>query len=461
VGTPRRFAVVALGAFLVALLVAVPAAAQVRTYLFRYGPIRMGGYQVRLPKEWVPTPKLTGFVTAMEAHLVYRNGRQVPIRRVMMHHIVFLDAGAPGARRHTSCAGRAGEPFYGTGEERERLVLPRGYGYHVGSRDRWRMQTMLMSHSLASQKIYVHYRVRIDTSRRLTPVTPLWLRANGCARSPSYTINGGGAPGSVAQRSFEWRMPISGRIVAAGGHLHGGAVDMWLSQPRCADRRLADTPPLYGLPNDPVYHVNPALHEPGPVATGYFLSQRGIPVRRGEPLKVTADYDGQWPHERVMAIMHVYVAHARGLDKVGCTALPRDIHTLWTRRVGVHAPPHFAVPLSALDSKGRPYVLARPAGPDSVFAGNATVDLWRSEFSRPNLSIPVGARIQWRFRDPFAHNVLLADGPRAVGSPSLSRGRTYSHRFWVPGTYRLFCYLHPVTMHEVVTVRPRDPAPSG
>src|SRR5205823_981924 len=140
--------------------------------------------------------------------------------------------------------------------------------------------------------------------------------------------------------------------------------------------------------------------------------------------KVTADYDGQWPHERVMAIMHVYVAHARGLDEVGCTALPRDIHTLWTRGVGVHAPPHFVVPLSALDSKGRPYVLARPAGPDSVFAGNGTVDVWHSEFSRPNVSIPVGASIQWRFRDPFAHNVLLADGPRAVGSPSLSRGRT-------------------------------------
>jgi len=461
VATSRRFAVVALGASLVALLLAAPAVGQVRTYLFRYGPIQIGGYQVRFPKEFVPTPGVTGFVTGMDAFLVYRDGRRVPIRKVMMHHIVFLDAGSPGARRHTTCAGRSGEPFYGTGEERERLVLPPGYGYHVGRRDRWRMQTMLMSHTLGVQRIYVHYRVTVDTSRRLTPVTPLWLRASGCTRVPSYTVNGSGVPGSIAQRSFQWRMPLSGRIVAAGGHLHGGAIDMWLSQPRCADRRLVDTPPLYGLPADPVYHINPALHEPGPISTGYFLSRRGIPVRRGERLKVTADYDGQWPHERVMAIMHVYVAHARGLDKVGCTALPRDIRTLWRRRVGVRSPPHFVVPLSALDSKGRPYALARPAGPDAVFSGNATVNLAHSEFLPANVSIPVGATIQWRFRDPFAHNVLLADGPRAVGSPSLRRGHTYEHRFWVPGTYRLFCYLHPVTMHEIVTVRPPEPAASG
>ena len=48
-------------------------------------------------------------------------------------------------------------------------------------------------------------------------------------------------------------------------------------------RRLLDTAPRYGMPDDLYYRARPLLHEPGPIDTRYFLSETGIQVRRGEP----------------------------------------------------------------------------------------------------------------------------------------------------------------------------------
>ena len=53
---------------------------------------------------------------------------------------------------------------------------------------------------------------------------------------------------------------------------------------------------------------------------------------------------------------------------------------------------------------------------------------------------------------PYPHDVTLANGPRAFGSQYLARGGHWSKRFDVPGTYQIYCTLHPVSMHEIVTV---------
>ena len=51
------------------------------------------------------------------------------------------------------------------------------------------------------------------------------------------------------------------------------------------------------------------------------------------------------------------------------------------------------------------------------------------------------------------HNVTLADGPRGFSSEHLSDGRTCRKRLTVPGRYKLFCGLHPVSMTQTVRVR--------
>ena len=49
--------------------------------------------------------------------------------------------------------------------------------------------------------------------------------------------------------------------------------------------------------------------------------------------------------------------------------------------------------------------------------------------------------------------MTLAYGPVGFASRWKSRGESYTRRFNVPGTYRLFCSLHPIAMNQVVDVR--------
>ena len=173
----------------------LPGAAQAarKTVVLRSAPVAMAGFNVEFPKLWVPTPKLDGYVVGMDARLVDTKGKPVTIRDVMLHHVVFYKRVKPASQ--SACAGQSQEAFYGTGEEKQQLRLPSGYGYPVGKAERWKMNAMLMSHSLRSLKVRVEYTVTIETGVKLEPVIPLWVRANGCGDAVSYPVWGGGGPG--------------------------------------------------------------------------------------------------------------------------------------------------------------------------------------------------------------------------------------------------------------------------
>jgi hypothetical protein len=413
----------------------------------------LGNFATLTPKVGVRAPERDGWVTHMNAVLVDMHGRRVRVGRVMLHHILFLNDGAYNGAHKGSCAGRHGEPFYGSGEEHQELRLPQGYGYRVHARDNWRMQVMLMSHSLPRLRVRVRYRYTFVRGRRLTPVRPFWIRANGCYNDqPSYTVYGGGKPGSVARKRWRWRVPFDGRIVAAGGHLHGGSLNMTLTDPGCGGRTLLDTAPLYGRPDHPAYAMRPILHEPGPINTRYFLSRRGIPVRRGQILDLTGLYDAEHPRPRVMSIMHVYVARG-GPRAPRCAVLPRDRRELRLPYRGRTQPPYVRVPLNGLGAAGRTYVIDQPPGATRYAAGDVTTVLRGSRFLDEKLSIPFRAHVTWVFADPIWHNVLYANGPRVHGTPVLRDNRRFTVSFDVHGTYQFFCYLHPMTMHQQVTVR--------
>ena len=447
-----------LAAAAVALLLlcgAAPAGAATKTYRLHSGPVDIGGFATKLPKVRIPAPRVDGYVTGMQTRLVDRRGRRVSIRDVMLHHIVFLNDGDGRQRAmRGSCEGRFGEPFYGTGEEHQQLVLPRGYGYHVHRRDRWRMQTMLMSHSLRSERVYVQYDVTVVTGRRMRNVRPFWIRANGCASNhPSYTVEGGGPPGSTTTRTFHWKVPMTGRIVAATGHLHGGARNMTLDEPSCQNRTLFDTRPLYAPPDDIVYTLRPILHEPGPIATRHFLSEDGIPVRKGEILDLHGLYDGRYPRARVMSVMHLYIVPTGHLGP-RCAPLPPDRRQFWLRTKGTTEPPYEPVPLNMLQPDGSIKAVDELPGPVTEVSGpTADVAVQGGRFTPSRISIPVGTRLTWRFGDAEAHNVLFASGPRVVGTPTRRRGQSDTRTFNLAGRYQLFCYLHPVTMQQEVIVR--------
>jgi plastocyanin len=434
---------------LVLLAVAAPAHAETRTITLKYGPVHMGGYNVEFPKAPVDAPKLNGYVTHMTASLVDKHGKEITIRDVMLHHLVFH---RHGPRPDLGpCTSRSGEAIYGTGEENEDLRFPGGYGYKVSKADKWRITAMLMSHSERSIDAYIQYKVTVVTGRPMKNVEPFWVRANGCGAQVSYAVLGDGGPGSTYARHYDWKVPFDGRIVASGGHLHGGAQDMWMSEPACGDRRILDNTPHFGTPDHIYYKARPILHEPGPFDTRYFMSREGIPVHKGEIIRLNANYDNSAPHPRVMAISHVYVTPDSSIPK-GCAPLPADAIEVTKPGPFRAEPPAVSVPLNRITPGGKTESFTLdPADAKPVKSGS-TVELLDNKFSPRHISLPVGGSVTWRFADAIPHNVLFASGPRLVGSPTLSDGKTYTTTFTKAGHYELFCYLHPMTMHEVVEV---------
>jgi plastocyanin len=456
-----KLAILAVTVTLAALAFAAPAGAEVTTYTFRYGPITISPYEVKQSVDvgGVPRPDVSGYITGMDVDIVDASGRQIPIRRIMLHHIVFQDLGHADqtCSKFTLLDSRTQVPalaerFYAAGEERNVLRLPAGYGYQFKASDPWVMYWMLMNHRPTTQTGYIQYHVTVDTSPDLTPVRPIWLDVRNCRTDPVFTVPGGGRRGSIYSRSTTWTAPQAGRLVAAGGHVHGGGEDLVLSQPDCSGRRLGTLRPAWGLPSHPFYNVRPVLHEPGPISMSGFTTQKGIPLAAGEQVRLTANYDDQRLHSRVMGISMAYFAP--DVNVTGrCAPLPDDITTYRTTLPHRTRPPVYPVPLTGLDAAGHAHTISRPPGPTRHLGSGASVAVGDTWFADPNVALRRGATLRWRFGGRLLHNVTVANGPRGFASVHLDGGRQFSHRFTVPGTYRLFCALHPVAMTETVTVR--------
>ena len=297
---------------LMALLGLAPAAeARVKDLRLRYGPIPLEPAGIVFHNTRVRTPQVAGFVTRIHAYAVDRRGRRLDSGRVMLHHAVFRRRITPkydlecNTRRET-------EPFYATGEEDETLRLPRGSGLRVTPHDRWLVRWMLMNHTDLARKVFIQYDVRVDTSRAIVPVRPLWARVVKC-REEYFDVPGGGAPGSVFTKARDIAVARTGRIVMATGHLHGGAIGLTLSEPRCAGRTIFAARPVYRS-------ETAGLHD-GPVHVTSFTSPVGIPIFRGQVLTLAATYDNSVKREDVMGTMHIYVAAGRPAA-FDCAPLP-------------------------------------------------------------------------------------------------------------------------------------------
>lgn len=432
------------------LVLAAPANAAVEKVVVRQGPLAMNPYEVRYTTQStrsVRAPGLDGYLVRMRARVVDEAGTPIPVQRVMLHHVVYKTRG----RRDPVCGGS--ESFYGTGEENQELRLPPGYGYRIRRRDRWMAGWMLMNHRAAPDRAYIEYTAWVETSRRLRGVRPYWVRATGCEhpRDPIFNVPGGRRRGARFAKTASWTVPRSGRIVAGGSHVHGGALALRLSQPRCRNRALMVSRPLYGLPDHPYYNVLPVLHEPGPVATGWLTSRGGIAVAKGEQLRIRSVYDGERPHVRVMGIWHLYLAPARA-PRRRCERLPGDLEQTLPSVPHRASPPAVTVPLVGLDPSGQAVTIDRPPGPTVPRGRRVAVTVGDRSFSIRNLAIPTGASVTWRFRGSGLHDVTLANGPIGFGVPWSERGHVYTRRFSVPGAYRIFCSLHPIEMTQAIDV---------
>jgi plastocyanin len=402
----------------------------------------------------------------MSARLVYADGKPVPIANTMLHHVVMLDIGRYlGDKQDATCDAfrrfdsrtylpLRGVRFYGLGEERAKEDLPAGYGYPTRAADKWAMTYMLMNHLPHAETVFIEYKMTVETQQVLKPVTAVWLDVNNCNLDPVYDIPGGERPGALTTRSTTWTAPQAGRIVLAAGHMHGGGRVLRVSKPDCGDQTLFRSLPEWGRPSHPYYQVRPLLHEPGPIATSYTRSETGIPVAAGERIELQSTYDAQLPHARVMGIVLIAFAPDPSVIEK-CAPLPADKRTYFTRHDGVRKAPRITVPITAVRRSGaRAQIIQRPPGATVWLKGEGDVDIRNYAFAPANLSIRRGREVHWRFFDSELHNVTFANGPRAFSSDNLDDGGGYVHRFRTPGTYRLFCTLHPTVMSATITVRP-------
>jgi plastocyanin len=366
----------------------------------------------------------------MSADVVDLDGNPVPNAHVMLHHVVFVKVLHPDytCRAFIGYDGVASpfpaERFYAEGEEHMSLALPDGYGYPNKRTDVWGLVYMLMNHHAHADTVRVRYHVRYATGEDLQAVRPLWLDVRNCEADPIFNVPGTGGPASSYAQHSDFTMPESGRLVAGGAHLHGGGLALELTN-RTWNGRLFSSLPTWGgeMPL-------PMMHEPGPMAMTAFSAAPGVPVRAGDTLRLTATYDNSGPHTRVMGIMILYFAAGPVDGAAPASIAPGGV---------AGRPPVMRLPL-----------LKQPSGALARNVRGTWVGDYR--FGVQRVSVKRGTLFTWRFVGAQDHDVTLASGPVGFASPSRRQG-SFRFRFTRPGTYRLFCSLHPTRMTQVVTVR--------
>src|SRR3954468_12778951 len=236
----------------VLLYAAAPAAADFKTETFRF-PVNVKGYQVKQEMTYgVAHPQVDGHIVGMSTNVVNADGSPVPIQRLMLHHIVFsqlfvqnpLCPNYRGFDANQTLPGLA-TPLYGAGEERNILALPPGYGLRLHTNDTWLMTWMLMNHRKTKDSAFIEWKVTYTTEPQ-QDVNLYWLDVENCKADPIFSVPGGGKPGSTYTKTAEITMPESGHVVAAGGHVHGGAYGLDISQADCAHRPIAQLQPARG-----------------------------------------------------------------------------------------------------------------------------------------------------------------------------------------------------------------------
>ncbi|MFD0855145.1 hypothetical protein ACFQ07_23095, partial [Actinomadura adrarensis] len=282
---------------------AAPAAAAPRTTKVRYGPYTIPAATQtehgELPNQIalnVQKPCTNCYITGFKPNLVYADGSTANINTgPMLHHVVFFNS------RQDDTVCRGSRRVMSSGNERIESVFPAGYGFRVGSTDRWTLLYDLMNHGHEEKTVYIEFTFTHESvwGSRITPVTPIWMDAGGCATS-AWDVE----PGQPSTKSRTWTSTISGDLVHMRGHLHHAGIDVLTTNKTTGQVLCRSVAEEGGTPEFIDHHGNTEISNM-PTCSGTPLGR----INRGDTLEITANYRAtDHSHHGVMGIMVGWVA---------------------------------------------------------------------------------------------------------------------------------------------------------
>ncbi|HET9444393.1 MAG TPA: hypothetical protein VFO65_13770, partial [Acidimicrobiales bacterium] len=264
-----------------------------------------------LPLAGLPAPCRDCLVLGIRPDLVYADGTPANLDTgPMLHHAVFTEPARPDpvCGRNT-LIGQLGHRVFAVGNERTGASLPEGFGVPLGSGP-WAGVVELMNGSTELRTVFVEATVRWVPrgTPGIEPVTPVWLDVDSCGDSE---VDVGAGPTDI---DWEWPSTVTGRIVAAAGHLHDGGTWLGLRNASTGEHVCIS---VAGYGTDPAYAGS--LESMSACAWDRLGT-----VRAGERLHLRAHYNAASARPGVMGIMLVFVHETGDLAAGTPSPYPAD-----------------------------------------------------------------------------------------------------------------------------------------
>jgi hypothetical protein len=180
--------------------------------------------------------------------LVYTDGTRATISQgPMLHHAMF--AAQSTGKSDVTCPGTGpgllGERFFASGDERTPVDLTSlPYGYKVNSTETWNMVFDLMNWQTTGKTVKIRmtwkYATGTDSTSR-APLRPVWLDQAQCTMNSYITV-----PNGLWDFHYDWKSTISGKLIAAAGHIHDHGVNNELTNQSTGGTLLCNSVASYG-----------------------------------------------------------------------------------------------------------------------------------------------------------------------------------------------------------------------
>jgi hypothetical protein len=289
-----------------------------QTSQIRYGPFNipaargeshdqmgMTGNQFRF---FVQKPCSNCYVTSMKADLLDQNGQVIGAREgASLHHMVL--ASWTDRQDATCYVGfpfplglMFGQRFFASGDERTDIRMPAGYGYRVGAFDTWNLIYDLANMDMQARSAYIRmtYEYVPASTPGMTNVEPIWMDLAQCGFSEIQR------PAGPSQASWSWNVNRPGNIVAIGGHIHDGGVNIVIRNDTTGEV-ICDSRAGYG--ETPMYIDRHGMRRISSMST--CTGSRGSPVATvgsGQRITETAYYDMDEAVSDQMGIVMAFIA---------------------------------------------------------------------------------------------------------------------------------------------------------